>query len=203
LRALRADHPNLVLGIKTTIVPANVDELQRIANFAREHELFTIISPCIITANRFGNTDLADRLTFDKAALQAMKRFYQGPEFAWDGHRQTMLDYLETGQAKKPCSAGFNTVFVRHTGEVFPCPLIPTAWGNISHDKLGSLLSSTQAARFRRQIGALAECRVCTEPGLERLAWPCEGFTGLRKLSQVGAKDFAGLIRHMGLDKYL
>ena len=203
LRELRADHPNLILGIKTTIVPANVSELQRIADFAREHELFTIISPCIITANRFGNTDLADRLTFDAAALQAMKSFYQGPEFAWEGHRQTLLDYLATGQTKKPCSAGFNTVFVRHTGEVFPCPLIPTAWGNIGHDKLGSLLASPQAARFRRQIGTFAECRVCTEPGLERLAWPCEGFTGLRRLVQMGAQDFARLAGHMGLDKYL
>lgn len=203
LRTLREGHPNLVLGIKTTIVPLNVNELPNIASFAREYELFTIISPCIITANRFGNTDLVDRLTFDAAALQAMQRFYAGPQFAWSGHRQTMLAYLETGRVKKPCSAGFNTVFVRHTGELFACPVIPAALGNIRHDKLGSLLASPQAARFRRQIGTFAECRVCTEPGLERLAWPCEGFTCLRRMMQLGARDFAGLAGHMGLDKYL
>jgi len=203
LREMRASHPNLVLGIKTTIVPQNVNELQRIAGFAREHNLFTIISPCIITPNRFGNTDLADRLAFDAAALQAMRRFYQGPEFAWDGHRQTMLGYLASGRVKKPCSAGFNTVFVRHTGEVFPCPLIPAALGNIRLSSLAELLSGAKAAGFRRGIGRFAECRVCTEPGLERLAWPFEGFTCLRRLVQLGAKDFARLAGHMGLDKYL
>jgi MoaA/NifB/PqqE/SkfB family radical SAM enzyme len=203
LRALRTDHPNLVLGIKTTIVPQNVNELQRIANFAREHDLFTIISPCIITANRFGNTDLAGSLAFDAAALQTMQRFYQGPEFAWDGHRQTMLSYLASGRVKKPCSAGFNTVFVRHTGEVFPCPLIPASLGNLRRQRLGELLRSPQAMRFRRKIGTFAECRVCTEPGLERLAWPFEGFTCLRRLVQLGGKDFDRLVSHMGLDKYL
>lgn len=203
LRALRIDHPNLVLGIKTTIVPQNVNELQRVARFARERGLFTIISPCIITANRFGNTDLADRLTFDAAARQAMQDFYQGPEFAWDGHRQTMLDYLATGRVKKPCSAGFNTVFVRHNGEVFPCPLIPTALGNIRLVKLAEMLSGPKAARFRRGIGTYAECRACTEPGLERLAWPFEGFTCLRRRVRLGTRNFSRLAEHMGLDKYL
>jgi MoaA/NifB/PqqE/SkfB family radical SAM enzyme len=203
LQVLRAAHPNLVLGIKTTIVPQNVDALQHIAGFARDHDLFTIISPCIITANRFGNTDLAASLAFDPAALQAMQRFYQGPEFAWDGHRQTMLNYLASGRVKKPCSAGFNTVFVRHTGEVFPCPLIPASLGNIRRNRLEELLRGPQAVRFRRQIGTFAECRVCTEPGLERLAWPFEGFTCLRRLVQLGAKDFDRLAGHMGLDKYL
>ena len=203
LRALRVDHPNLVLGIKTTIVPQNVNELQRIASFARESDLFTIISPCIITANRFGNTELADSLTFDAAAVQAMRDFYQGPEFAWDGHRQTMLEYLATGRVKKPCSAGFNTVFVRHNGEVFPCPLIPTALGNLRQVKLAEMLRGPKAARFRRGIGTYAACRVCTEPGLERLAWPFEGFTCLRRMVQLGTRNFRRLADHMGLDKYL
>jgi MoaA/NifB/PqqE/SkfB family radical SAM enzyme len=203
LRALRTAHPNLVLGIKTTIIPANVSELQRIADYACESDLFTIISPCIITANRFGNTDLADRLTFDAAGRQAMKRFYQEPRFAWSSHRQTMLDYLESGQAQKPCSAGFNTVFVRHTGEVFPCPLIPNTLGNIRQTGLGELLNGAKAAEFRRGIGAFTECRACTEPGLERLGLPFEGFACLRQMIKLGARDFARLAGHMGLDKYL
>jgi MoaA/NifB/PqqE/SkfB family radical SAM enzyme len=114
-----------------------------------------------------------------------------------------MLSYLASGRVKKPCSAGFNTVFVRHTGEVFPCPLIPASMGNIRRNRLEELLRSPQAMRFRRQIGTFAECRVCTEPGLERLAWPFEGFTCLRRLVQLGGKDFERLAGHMGLDKYL
>jgi MoaA/NifB/PqqE/SkfB family radical SAM enzyme len=203
LEALRNDHANLVLGLKTTIVPANVGELDRLAAFADEHGLFTIISPRIITANRFGNTDLSDALSFSPADRRAMARFYARPSFAWGIHRQTLLNYLETGTVAKPCSAGFNTVFVRHTGEVFPCPLIPRSLGNIRERPLKRLLETAAAARFRRRIGALPECRVCTEPGLERIAWPYQGLCCLNFLARRGWGEFLGLARHMGLDKYL
>jgi len=203
LGELRTRHPNLVLGVKTTILPANVHELDRIAAYAREHGLFTIISPCIITANRFGNVDLAEGLKFSPEDLRAIRRFYESPAFAWSLHRQTMLNYLATGTVKKSCSAGFNTVFVRHTGEIFPCPLIPNALGNIPEATLDRLLGSPAAARFRRRIGTFAECRTCTEPGLERIAWPYEGFGCLRLLARMGYRDFERLAGHMGLDKYL
>ncbi len=203
LRELRIRYPNLVLGVKTTIVPANVHELERIAFYAREHGLFTIISPCIITANRFGNVDLQEELTFSAEDLQAIQRFYQSPAFAWSIHRQAMLHYLRTGTVDKPCSAGFNTVFVRHTGEVFPCPLIPNAMGNIRETTLDQLLRNSRAIRFRKQIGTFPECRKCTEPGLERIAWPYEGIGCLRLLASMGNDDFERLARHMGLDKYL
>jgi MoaA/NifB/PqqE/SkfB family radical SAM enzyme len=203
LEPLRAGSLNLILGIKTTIIPLNVEALEQIARFAEKHGLFTIISPCIITANRFGNSDLRAAMTLSDAEMQAVMRFYQGPSFAWSGHRLAMLEYLKTGRMKKPCSAGFNTVFVRHTGEVFPCPVIPTLLGNIRQDLLGEVLSCPTAAQFRRHVGTFTACQTCTEPGLERLAWPFEGLTCLRHLLQMGRRDFARLVSHMGLDKYL
>lgn len=203
LQDLRRSSPNLILGIKTTIQPLNVHELERIAQFARAEDLFTIISPCIITANRFGNLALRDSLTLSEAELQAVKRFYQGPSFAWSGHRLAMLEYLKSGRMKKPCSAGFNTVFVRHTGEVFPCPVIAQRLGDIQQSSLADLLSRPTAVQFRKQIGTYPECQTCTEPGLERLAWPFEGWTCLRHLLHTGRHDFMRLAKHMGLDKYL
>ena len=104
---------------------------------------------------------------------------------------------------KKPCSAGFNTAFVRHTGELFPCPLIPTALGNIRETPLEKLLASAPAVHFRKRIGTFAECRKCTEPGLERIAWPYEGLGYLRLLARMGFNEFERLAEHMGLDKYL
>ncbi len=203
LKELRNSHANLILGIKTTIVPSNVHELDRIVSFAGEHDLFTIISPCIITANRFGNVDLKEDLQFSAEDLQALRRFYESPVFAWSVHRQSMLHYLKTGTAQKPCSAGFNTVFVRHTGEVFPCPLIPDSLGNIKDSGMQQLLASPQATQFRKGIGEFPECKQCTEPGLERIAWPFEGLTCLRRIARMGFGDFDRLARHMGLDKYL
>jgi hypothetical protein len=161
------------------------------------------IEPRDKKALRFGNTALKDALTFSAADLDALKRFYSGPAFAWSGHRQALLGYLETGRMAKPCSAGYNTVFVRHTGEVFPCPLIPSSLGNIESANLQTMLSSSQAARFRKGIGSYPECQECTEPGLERIAWPFEGLTCLRALARMGQQDFSRFIAHMGLDKYL
>jgi len=203
LQTLRKSYPNLVLGIKTTIIPMNVYELDRIVEFARDLELFTIISPRIITANRFGNTALVNDLSFDEDAQRVLRKFYQSPDFAWAGHREALCKYLETGNMKKPCSAGFNTVFVRHTGDVYPCPVIPVALGNIKENSLNEQLRSPMARRFRRKVGSHEECRTCTEPGLERLAWPFEGFTCLQWMNRLGAEEFDVLARHMGLYKYL
>lgn len=200
---LRRQHANLILGMKTTIVPDNVSELDSLADFAREHQLFTIVSPYIITANRFGNLDLKEELRFSAENLAAIRRFYLKPDFEWDGHRLAMLNYLDSGEMKKPCSAGYNTLFVRHTGDVFPCPLIPKRLGNIQSMPLKALLGCPEARSFRRNIRYFDQCKTCTEPGLERLAWPFEGLTCLRQLSKLGFDDFDRLARHMGLNKYL
>ncbi len=202
LKMLKKRYPNLILGIKTTIVPENVQQLEKIAAFAQEHELFTIISPCIITANRFGNVDLQDDLKFSAEELELIKRFYSRSATVWKGHSQTLRHYLETGKVNKPCSAGFNTVFVRHNGELFPCPLIRYPLGNITETELAKLITSQTASHFRKQILSFSECQSCTEPGLERLALPFEGFTCLRHLTAMGFKDFTQLSNEMGLGKY-
>ena len=203
LKQLRGSNTNLILGIKTTVVPDNVQQLEPLADFAREHELFTIISPCIITANRFGNLDRQEDLQFSAVERKALRRFYTDSSVTWDGHRQSMLHFLATGTAQKPCSAGFNTLFIRHNGEVFPCPLITASLGNIKDADLGELSASAQASRFRKRIGTFAECKLCTEPGLERIAWPYEGLTCLNLLARVGFRDFERLADQMGLAKYL
>ena len=203
LLALRNDFSNLVLGIKTTIIPMNVNELSQIVSYAQDKQLFTIISPCIVTANRFGNVDLAEDLKFTENQVRTMKAFYQSPAFAWRGHRQVMLDYLETGKIKKPCSAGFNTAFVRHSGEVFSCPIIPISLGNIQNGRIDRMLKTSVARRFRKNVGVHKPCQTCTEPGMERLGWPFEGFNCLRWLTKLGPDEFESLSNHMGLGKFL
>jgi len=203
LQSIRKSHANLVLGIKTTVVPLNTPELDKIADYAQANDLFTIISPRIITANRFGNSDREADLRFSSEDLDALIRFYESPRFAWSGHREALLGFLKTGCIKKPCSAGFNTLFVRYNGEVFSCPVLPVSLGNIRERPLGDLYRSSVADRFRKEVGDFPECKACTEPGLERIAWPFEGFTFLRLLPRMGPENFCRLARHMGLDKYL
>jgi MoaA/NifB/PqqE/SkfB family radical SAM enzyme len=203
LREIRSSDPSLVIGLKTTILPQNVDQLENIARYAEENGLFTIISPCIITENRYRNVDRSNDLAFSKEAIEKMIRFYESDHFQWNFHRDQLLHYFRTGVMTKPCSAGFNYLFIRFNGDVYLCPLIKIKLGNFKETKIEELFFSKEASRFRKKVGKYAECRGCTEPGLERYALPFEGFAYLALMAKMGRKDFLHFHRHMGLDKYL
>ncbi len=194
--------PNLIIGIKTTILPINVQELHRIARYADSKNIFTIISPCIVTEGRYLNQEKAKDLAFGPDDIETMIRFYQTGLFRWSYHADTLVQYLKTGRMKKPCSCGFNYFFVRSNGELFLCPLIDMSPGNILETPVKALFFSHEAARFRRRVGRYPECQQCTEPGLERYSLPIEGFTYLSLLSKMGKRRFLQLHYHMGLDKY-
>jgi sulfatase maturation enzyme AslB (radical SAM superfamily) len=202
LKSIRRMRQNLVIGLKTTVLPSNIDQLESISAYAAENELFTIISPCIITENRYRNIDRKDDLAFSENEIEEMVRFYKSSHFQWDFHRSHLVNYLKTGLMKKPCSAGFNYFFIRSNGEVYPCPLIKVKLGNIQEAGIEVLFFSKTASSFRRQVGKHPECRTCTEPGLERYALPFEGFTYLSLMMRMGRRNFLELHHHMGLDKY-
>jgi MoaA/NifB/PqqE/SkfB family radical SAM enzyme len=202
LLALRDKHPGLILGIKTTVTRFNIDELDEICRYADERDLFTIISPFIITANRYHNIERQVDLDFSDKDLQKLRTFYHTPRFRWNYYRDELLRLLETGRMAKPCSAGFNYFFIRSTGELYACPIIDTLLGNVKHTPLEDLVRSAAAARFRRNILKFPECRNCTEPGLERYALPFEGFHYLAQYFRLGRAGFQSLHRHLGLDKY-
>lgn len=202
LNKLREEFSNLVVGLKTTILPLNVEQLEDIAHYANTNDLFTIISPCIITDARYLNPDRAHDLVFSQEDIQKMMEFYESEAFRWSYHRDMLVEFFKKGITKKPCSCGFNYFFVRSTGELFLCPLVNISMGNIKKTPLRNLLFSEKASQFRRNIGKFSECRRCTEPGLERYALPYEGFTYLSLLLKMGRREFLQLHRHMGLDKY-
>lgn len=203
LMRLRAAHPNLILGHKTTVLPRNVHELARIDEYARAHGLFSIISPFIITGGRYLNADLGDQFEFSPDERAALARFYRRAGSGWDYHSRAMAEYLETGCVRKPCSCGFNYFFVRSSGEVMLCPLLEDGAGSLEDAAIGDLWVSPAASRLRRGIGDYDECRRCTEPGLERFALPYEGLAYLRLLRDIGPGRFLEMHRHMGLDKYV
>lgn len=202
LKELREKHSSLVLGIKTTITRYNIDELERVCQYADEHRLFTIISPYILTSNRYDNVGKEDELSLSAQDLNKLKTFYNTPRFQWSYYRNELLNFLETGRMEKPCSAGFNYFFIRSTGELFSCPIINAPLGNIKETPLKDLIRSAGACRFRRKVNDFPECVTCTEPGLERYALPFEGFHYLRQYLKLGSEGFRALHRHMGLDKY-
>jgi MoaA/NifB/PqqE/SkfB family radical SAM enzyme len=202
LLALRERHPSLILGLKTTVTRFNIDELDAISRYADERNLFTIISPFIITANRYNNVGRQADLDFSPRDLQKLRDFYHTSRFQWSYYRNELLRFLDSGCMAKPCSAGFNYLFVRSTGALYACPIIDNLLGNVKDAPLGTMIHSARAARFRRNILKFRECRNCTEPGLERYALPFEGFHYLRQYVKLGRAGFQILHRHLGLDKY-
>lgn len=202
LKGLRELHPNLVIGVKTTVTRHNIDELEQVCQYADEHGLFTIISPYILTANRYANLGLEDKLALSAAEREKLKRFYQSPRFRWSYYRTELLRFLETGRMEKPCSAGFNYFFIRSTGDLFSCPIIAALLGKVTQTPLEQLISSTAAVRFRQGVTDFPECATCTEPGLERYALPFEGSHYLRLYFTMDRQEFRTLHDHLGLEKY-
>ena len=200
---LRSRYPDLIVGVKTTVLPENVGKLEQIAEYAAERGLFTIISPAIVTSGRYLNPDRASRLALTPADRASLAEFYESSAFRWSYHAGALANYLRTGQIKKPCSCGFNYFFVRSTGEVHLCPLIDETVGNVSATPIAMLFGSPQARRMRTRIGGSPECARCTEPGLERYSLPYEGFAYLRTLLRLKPRSFLELHAHLGLDKYV
>jgi len=203
LSLLREDFPNLIVGLKTTVLPLNIDELGKISSFAEDKGLFTIISPCIITEGRYLNPDRAEDLSFSAQDIRKMIDFFSNDQFQWSFHTESLVDFLKTGTMKKPCTCGFNYFFVRSNGDLFLCPLVDQCVGNIRTDPISTLFSSPRASQIRRNIGRFPVCRNCTEPGLERYALPYEGLTYLSLFLKTGKSNFLRMHRHLGLDKYV
>jgi MoaA/NifB/PqqE/SkfB family radical SAM enzyme len=200
---LRSRYANLIVGVKTTVLPENVRKLEQIAEYAAERGLFSIISPAIVTNGRYLNPDRAPRLALTAADRASLAEFYESSAFRWSYHASALAGYLRTGRMKKPCSCGFNYLFVRSTGEVFLCPLIDEAVGDISGAPIATLFRSPRARRLRSRIGRSPECSRCTEPGLERYSLPYEGFAYLRTLLRLKPHSFLELHHHLGLHKYV
>ncbi len=203
LTKIRSKFPNLVLGVKTTILPANVDVLDEIADYAARNDLFTIMSPCIITQGRYLNPEKASDMAFDGQQIRKMIRFYQKGRSLWRFHNEQMIRFLKTGTVKKPCTCGFNYFFIRYDGTLFLCPLMDIPIGNVTESNPEDLLSSKKARGVRRRMGRFPECHRCTEPGLERFSLPFQGWTYLKALQKMKPEAFLNMHRHMGLDKYL
>ncbi len=202
LMDLRAEFPNLVIGLKTTVLPDTVGELEAIVQYAAKRGLFTIVSPCIVTRGRYLNADRAADLAFQPAQRKAMACFFRKAASSWSFHEACLVRYLEEGQMQKPCTCGFNYFFIRSQGALFPCPMIDLSPGNVSDVPIEELLASPVAATIRRQVGRFPECRHCTEPGLERYSLPFEGWTYLGLLPKMGQRRFVAMHHRMGLNKY-
>lgn len=202
LMALRRRFPRLVLGIKTTVVPDNVRQLKEIERFAGQHDLFSIISPCIVTSGRYLNQDLGQNSVFSEEQMAQMVDFFDHADLEWRHHARTVTRYLTSGHITRQCSCGMNYAFIRSNGDVHLCPLLPLSVGNVLTSDFADIWRSYRAKMLRRRIGRTPTCHRCTEPGLERYSLYYEGWTYFKMLVQMDRPIFNRFHEHMGLGHY-
>ena len=202
LAELRRVNPSLILGIKTTIVPGNVDQLDAINVFASQRGLFTIISPCIVTEGRFLNRDLAQNLHFDLHHIEMMQNFFKKQSQSWFASRNSVRKVLHGQGYSRLCSCGFNYAFIRSSGEMLLCPLLADSVGSVQRDGLEPAWLSVAAKNLRGSIGRSATCHYCTEPGLERYSLVNEGWGLISVLLKEGPLRFKQLYTQLGLHNY-
>jgi len=202
LMELRREYPQLIVGIKTTVLPFNIANLSEIYDFAAEKGLFHIISPVIFTECRFRNLDRMDKLALGQNELVQLVDFYFRKELNGCYFYALMRDYLVSGKKQWLCSAMYNYAFVESDGAVYPCEIIPELVGNIRSQRFSEIWRGLKAGEIRQKIDHNAPCMTCHEPGAIRYSACAEGFSYYRFLKKLGRSGFRRSWQDEGFVKY-
>ncbi len=202
LLELRKIYPNFFVGIKTTILPYNVNELQAILDFALEKNLFHIISSAYFTEARFINIDKKKELALSPREREEVSKFYSHDALETSYFYQTARDLFISGKRQWLCTALHNYMFIDYDGRVYPCEIISTPLGNIKEQELEDIWNSPLAHSWRKSIGKLACCHNCLEPGAMRYSAYDGGFSYLKFLVKSGRHKFNETFYREGFAKY-
>jgi MoaA/NifB/PqqE/SkfB family radical SAM enzyme len=202
LMALKKEYPYFIPGIKTTILPQNIDSLGEILAFASSGDMFPIISPVLFTEARFRNLDTADRLALRQPDLDKVLDFYRRKEFGTGYFYTTARRFLVSSRRQWTCSAMYNYAFIDFDGKVYPCEIIPEVIGNVKEWKFQDIWNGRAARYWRRKIGRLECCRTCHEPGAIRYSAFAGGLGYLKFLFRLGRRRYLDSLRGEGYIKY-
>ena len=203
LTGLRKQYLNYFIGLKTTVLPQNIDELDAILDFALEKDLFHVISPVFFTEIRFSNAEKRQALKLGQAEYEKALKFYRRPELAADYFYSRLRDYLAAGKRTWHCTAFYNYLFIEFDGTVYPCELIPEPVGNIRRQAVEDIWNGALARARRRSLGKLEYCKKCIEPGAVRYSACAEGLSYLNFLRKLGRDRFTESFHLEGYSKYL
>jgi MoaA/NifB/PqqE/SkfB family radical SAM enzyme len=199
---LKKDDPRFIPGIKTTILPQNVDSLGDILNFALNNQLFHIISPVLFTRMRFKNIDIKDTLALGRHEYEKVRDFYSRDELDTSYFYTTARHFLETDAKKWTCSAMYNYAFIDFDGSVYPCEIVPEDIGNAKETRIDDIWYGRRAHQMRGEIGRLDCCQTCHEPGAVRYSTFTEGWGYLKFLTELGRHKYLESLNGEGFSKY-
>jgi MoaA/NifB/PqqE/SkfB family radical SAM enzyme len=199
---LKQKYENLILGIKTTVLPDNIDALDSILDFAISKDIFHIISPVLFTEARFKNLNRKDDLSLGPNEYKKVLDFYSRDELATSYFYSTTSGFLSNHHRCWVCTALFNYLFVDYDGKIYPCEIIPEPVGDLNMQNIRDIWESPRARIFRSRIGNLEYCRACHEPGAVRYSAVTEGMSYLKFLNKLGGRKFRESWRGEGFSKY-
>ena len=191
------------LGIKTTILPCNWEQIPNLMQFADEQGLFHVLSPVLFTAQRFRNLEQQPQLDLLANYSSQLIQLYSSDQLADCYYSRVVVDTLKSRGRTVLCSAGLDHFFVEGDGRIFPCPLVSIPLGDIRTTRPEELLLSDERSSAAGMAGSFDECKWCLEPGCVRFSQATEGFAFLRFIvGRRGAKRFRREYYDEGLFKY-
>ncbi len=202
LSELRREYPNLIPGIKTTILPQNAGVLNNILDLALSHNFFHIISPALFTEARFRNAEKRDELRLGPAENKKLLEFYSLDELKKSYFYSMFNSFLTTGQRRWVCTALYNYLFIDFDGKVYPCEIISEPIGNIKQQDIEDIWAGHHAQEWRQRIGKTGCCQTCHEPGAMRYSAFTEGLNYLRFLMKLGKAAYKESLYGEGFSKY-
>jgi MoaA/NifB/PqqE/SkfB family radical SAM enzyme len=203
LLELRKKYANYHIGLKTTVLPDNIDVLDDILDFARERGLFHIISPAFFTETRFRNEDKREALSLGDNEYAKLLQFYSRNELETNYFYSRARNFLADGRKRWTCTALQNYLFIEFDGKVYPCELLSGAIGDVKKQGMEDIWNGKPARSWRRRIGKTEHCRKCIEPGAIRYSAGTEGLSYLGHLLNLGRRKFSESLLGEGFIKYL
>lgn len=199
---LRKEHPNFIMGIKSTILPQNISMIGPILNFARIKNLFHIISPALFTQSRFRNIDKRGDLMLGTAEHKEVSDFYDNEELRTSYLYSRAHSFLSSGRKKWSCTALYSYLFIDFDGKVYPCEIISRPIGDVKKQDIEDIWNSSPALHWRKRIGKLKCCQSCDEPGAIRYSAFTEGLGYFKFMVKLGTRRFDKSLNGEGFSKY-
>jgi MoaA/NifB/PqqE/SkfB family radical SAM enzyme len=203
LSELKKEYPNLIVGIKTTILPQNIAILDDILGFALSNGFFHIISPVFFTAARFKNTDKRSELEPEPHAYKKLAELYSREELRAGYFYSMTRRFLTEGRKLWTCAALYSYLFIDFDGKVYPCELSPEPLGNVKEQDITEIWNSPWARGWRKRIERMECCQTCQEPGAVRYSAFIEGLSYLRFLVKSGKQGYEASFYGEGYSKYV
>jgi MoaA/NifB/PqqE/SkfB family radical SAM enzyme len=125
LKQLSLQRPNLGLMLHVVMQPDNLDHLDKIDQFAHDHEVPVLFSPAVVSETYFGNTEQETSLAFSPSEKERVREFLLAHNESYTDalsfYYKDIANMLQGAPRSRNCMMGYHIMYVRMDGLAFPC----------------------------------------------------------------------------------